>query len=115
MKIAISSLNGQIVTGQPGRCPKFIVFTVENRKIMSEKIIELTEDQLLSVAEQDQPHPLDGVSVLIASGVGEGFVAKMAKREIKALATSLTGPRIAAQCYLSDTLPLKAARKSKSK
>jgi hypothetical protein len=48
----------------------------------------LEKAQVFHHWESDAPHPLDGVSVIVAGSAGDGFLRRMATRGVQVLLTS---------------------------
>ena len=115
MKIAVASLNGETVCGQPGRCRKFILFDTDGVEVFDEENIEFSEDYVLQGFNADKTHPVDKVDVLIASAIGEGLVNQLQQRDVIAVATTVKDAREAAQRFLDGDLPIKDAKKKKKK
>ena len=115
MKIAVASLNGETVCGQPGRCRTFILFDTDGFEVFDEENIEFSEDYVLQGFNADKTHPVDKVDVLIASAIGEGLVNQLQQRDVIAVATTVKDAREAAQRFLDGDLPIKDAKQKKKK
>jgi len=115
MKIAVSSLNGETVCGQPGRCRTFILFDTDGFEVLESENIEFSEDYVLQGFAADKSHPIDRIDVLISSAIGEGLVNQLQQRDVIAVATSVKDAAEAAQRFLDGDLPLKEAKKKKKK
>jgi len=115
MKIAVASLNGQTVCGQPGRCRTFIVFDTDGFEVLERENIELSEDYVLQGFSLEKAHPLDKMDAVIASAIGEGLVNQLQQRDVIAVATSVKDAEEAAQRFLDGDLPIKDAKKKKKK
>lgn len=115
MKIAVSSLNGTTICGQPGRCQTFILFDTDGFEILEQDQIGLSEDYVLQGFPADKSHPFDRVDVLISSAIGEGLVNQLQQRDVIAVATSVKDAEEAAQRFLDEDLPIKNAKKKKKK
>lgn len=104
MKIAVTSQNFRTVTGHAGKTRRFLVFDREGRELE-----RLDLPKQFSFHEwrgaDDEPHPLDGVAVLITAGCGERFRNHLARRGIRVAATSETDPAAAVRALLEDRLP----------
>ena len=109
MKVAIASQNKKSITDHAGRCRKFWLFDIENKAIVDQQLLELSKEQAFHGFSHDSAHPLDQVDMLIAGGMGKGFVSKMAKRNIQAVATTLQDPEQAARAIAAGVLPIKDA------
>jgi len=72
----------------------------------------ITWDPAIALKEHQPggPHPIDVVDVLVTAGCGEGFVPKMAARNIPVIRTSETDPVAAARVvFTGEPLPLPEA------
>lgn len=115
MKVAVASLNGETVCGQPGRCRSFIVFDSDGFELLEQENITFSDDYILQGFAADKPHPIDRIDVLIASAIGEGLVNQLQRRDVIAVATNVKNAAEAAQRFLDGDLPTKSAKKKKKK
>lgn len=115
MKIAVASLNGETVCGQPGRCRTFILFDTDGFEVLEQENIEFSEDYILQGFDPKKSHPVDKIDVLIASALGEGLVNQLQQRDVIAVATNVKDAAEAAQRFLDGDLPIKDAKKKKKK
>jgi predicted Fe-Mo cluster-binding NifX family protein len=106
MKIAVTSQNRRDITEHAGRCRNFWVFEVDDGIILDSSLLELPKEASFHDASPHAPHPLDGIEVLIAGGMGDGLKARLARRGIEALVTSETQPERAVRAWLEGRLPL---------
>lgn len=106
MKIAVTSQNRKSITEHAGRCRKFWVFTTENQSILDKELLELPKEQSFHESSPDAPHPLDGVDVLIAGGMGQGLMAKLERKGIKGVITEESDPEKAVSLYLEGSLKI---------
>lgn len=106
MLIAVASSNHEKVTGHAGQARRWLVFTVEDGAITGPpRAVELSKPEVFHHFKDDGPHPLDGITALIAASSGESFVRRMAKRGVDARMTAETDPEKAVRNYLDTTLP----------
>lgn len=107
MKIAIASSDFTKVTGHAGRARKWLVYdiTSDGQIIQPPQRVEFSSDMVFHHFQDDGPHPLDDIQVIIATSAGEGFLKHMEKRGIDAVLTGETDPMAAAQAYLAEKLP----------
>lgn len=105
MKIAVTSQNRRDITEHAGRCRNFWVFEVDGLRVVDRSLLELPKESSFHDATPQAPHPLDGVDVLIAGGMGDGLKARLARRGIEALVTTETQPERAVQAWLAGRLP----------
>ena len=104
MKIAVTSQNRKTITEHAGRCRKFWVFDIENNKIVDRELLELPKKQAFHESSPHESHPLDGIDVLIAGGLGQGLIMRLELKGISGLVTKETDPEKAVLLYLDDTL-----------
>lgn len=97
MKVAITSQNLRQVTGHAGLCRRFMLFDVQEHEITLLKPIELTREQTFHELQGREPHPLDGVEVLISGGMGQGLFMKLVQLGIQPIVTQETDPLRAVQ------------------
>lgn len=110
MKIAVTSQNRRDITEHAGRCRNFWIFDTNDGVITGRTLLKLPKEQSFHDSSQLAPHPLDGIDVLIAGGMGAGLKARLARRGIDALVTVEKDPERAAEAWLAGRLPLGALR-----
>ncbi|MFO1392743.1 MAG: NifB/NifX family molybdenum-iron cluster-binding protein [Steroidobacteraceae bacterium] len=108
MKIAVTSQNRRDITEHAGRCRNFWVYDVDDGIILDSTLVELPKESSYHDSSPHAPHPLDGVEVLIAGGMGEGLRTRLAHRGIEALVTTERDPERAVKAWLAGCLPLGA-------
>jgi len=109
MKIAITSQNRKTITEHAGMCRKFWVYEVHDQSVVGKTLVELDKEQSFhEVAHADSaaPHPLDGISLLIAGGAGRGLQNRLAQRGIEVIVTTATDPDQAVADWLKGALAL---------
>lgn len=104
MKIAIASQNRKTVTGHAGKCRKFWVYDIAGSEIRSKELLELPIEQSFHESDHAAPHPLDGVNVLIAGGMGMGLQNRLKQKGILAVSTAETDPDRAVAAWLDGSL-----------
>lgn len=113
MKIAVTSQNRKTITGHAGRCRKFWLYELVGQQITHRELVELAPElSFHEVAHANPPqptHPLDGINLLIAGGLGMGLQNRLKNKGIQALATSETDPDQAVALWLAGRLPEIAA------
>lgn len=105
MRIAVTSQNRRDITEHAGRCRNFWVFEVDGLRIVNRSLLELPKESSFHDAPANAGHPLDGVDVLIAGGMGGGLKGRLARRGIEALVTTETRPESAVRAWLDGRLP----------
>lgn len=112
MKIAIATKNFCELSGHAGQVRHWLLYDLSRHQ--SSKLIppptriELGKDEVLHVFEDERPHPLDGVDIVVTASAGDGFIRHMRKRGTQVLLTGETDPtealsRILAGEALPDT------------
>lgn len=109
MKIAITSQNQRTVSGHAGKTTRFIVFEVEDRKVITKSLLELEVNNVLHEYLHGNPapeyvHPLLEMDVVITGSMGSGFPIKMKANGIEAVMTDEKDIELALNGYLDGTL-----------
>lgn len=81
MKIAIATKdNWAQVSGHAGQTRDWLLFDCQPGAPLPEpQRIQLTKEQLPHHFQDDGPHPLHGVEVLVAASAGDGYIRHMEK------------------------------------
>jgi len=97
MKIAIATkANGTQVSGHAGQATDWLVYDCQpGADLPKPQRIELTKAQLPHHFQDDGPHPLHGVEVVVAASAGDGYIRHMDKWGAKVLLTGETDPQTA--------------------
>ncbi len=109
MKVAISSQNKSDITGHAGKTSRFWIYTVEDKKIINKELIELAREDILHMRfhESDNPyapHPVLDSNVIITGGAGQGFISKMAVKDIEVVITDELNPDTAIEQLMNGTI-----------
>lgn len=105
MKFAVATQDFQAVATHGGRARRFLVFEAEAGGVPVEvKRIELGEDEVLHVAGDGRPHPIDEVQVVVTGSSGQGFINHMRRRGIEPVTTVETDPVQAIRDYFAGTV-----------
>lgn len=105
MRIAITSQNFREITGHAGRARRFLVFDIDAAAVVSEiNRLDLPKELAMHGFDDRNPHPLDGMDVLITGGAGDGFMQRLARRGIRVVATSELDPETAVHAFLAGCL-----------
>ena len=108
MKIAIATKdNWTKVSGHAGQTRDWLVFDCQPGQPIPEPArIELSKEQLPHHFQDDGPHPLHGVEIIVAASAGDGYLRHMAKWGAQVLLTGETDPDAALRKILSgEALP----------
>jgi predicted Fe-Mo cluster-binding NifX family protein len=108
MKIAIATKDDWTkVSGHAGQSHDWLVFDCEpHQPIPEPQRVQLGKDQLLHYFQDDGPHPLHGVEIVIAGSAGDGFLRHMEKWGAQVLLTGEVEPFMALKKILNgEALP----------
>jgi len=110
MKIAIATQDFATVSSHAGQTRQWLLYDLtehrSNRLLHAPRRVELEKEQVLHVFEDDVPHPLDGVNIVVAASAGNGFIRHMKKRGTDVLLTGETDPATAITRLLAgEALP----------
>lgn len=108
MKIAIAvTPDHSRVSGHAGKTPDWLVYDCQPQaQLPSPVALQLTHQQLPHYFQDDGPHPLHGVEVIVAASAGEGFVRHMRKWGADVLLTGEREPAAALAAILAgEALP----------
>lgn len=91
MKIAIATGDFESVASHAGQSRRWLLYDcVPGVPIAPPRRIDLDKHQVFHHFEDDRPHPLDGVEIIIAGSAGDGFLRRMQTQGVTVL---LTGER----------------------
>ncbi len=108
MKIAVTSQNFRTITGHAGKTRRFIIYEADAEGNPREvERLDLPKEMSMH-AWSGGPHPIDVADILITAGCGDGFVNKMAMRNIRVIRTAETDPLVAVAAVIAGE-PLPAA------
>ena len=110
MKIAIATKDWLSISGHAGQARCWLVYdfgqTPPAGSLPQPQCVELAKHQVMHHCEDDGPHPLDGVDIVVAGSAGDGFVRHMKKRGAEVLLTGETDPTAALTRILAgEALP----------
>lgn len=108
MKFAVTSQNFRTITGHAGRARRFLIYSLDDEgEPVEVERLDLPKEHCFHEwhGRDDEPHPVDGVDVMITASSGPGFIQRMARRGIRAATTSETDPVTAVRLFLQDRLP----------
>ena len=104
IKIAVCSKDFKRVSGHAGKAKNWLLFDIPESGDWQLSEISLTKSQVFHYFKDDEPHPLDGISSLIAISAGESFIRRMQTGGVDAVMTAEEDPRKAVQNYLAKQL-----------
>jgi len=108
MRIAIATKdNWTKVSGHAGQTRDWLVFDcIPGEPIREPKQIQLTKEQLPHYFQDDGPHPLHGVEIVVAASAGDGYLRHMGKWGAQVLLTGEDNPLEALRKILNgEALP----------
>jgi predicted Fe-Mo cluster-binding NifX family protein len=96
MKIAIATKDYTAVSGHAGQARHWLVFDCQpGAPLPAAERVELAKEQVFHHFQDDGPHPLDGVEIVVAGSAGDGFVRHLHKRGAQVLLTGEAEPTAA--------------------
>jgi predicted Fe-Mo cluster-binding NifX family protein len=96
MKIAVPTQDYATISGHAGQARHWLVFDCRAGEPLPEPSrVELSMEQTIHHFDDQGPHPLDGVDVVVAGSAGDGFFRHMAKRGAQVVLTGETDARTA--------------------
>lgn len=103
MKIAIATkANGTQVSGHAGQATDWLVYDCQPGAPLTEpQHIQLTKAQLPHHFQDNGPHPLHGVEVVVAASAGDGYIRHMEKWGAQVLLTGESDPPTALKKILA--------------
>ncbi len=104
LRIAVCSKDFKRVTGHAGQASNWLLFEIPEEGAPSVAQVSLAKAQRFHHFKDDGPHPLDGISALIAISAGESFLRRMRQGGIDAVLTAETDPHKAVHDYLAAQL-----------
>lgn len=110
MKIAIATKDYTAVSGHAGQARHWLLYDLSAHRagqlLPAPRFVELDKEQVMHHFQDDAPHPLDGVDIVIAGSAGDGFVRHMKKRGAEVLLTGESDPAVAITRILAgEALP----------
>ena len=103
MKIAIATKqDGRAVSGHAGQTRDWLVYDCRPGQPLPEpQRVHLSKEQLPHHFQDDGPHPLHGVEIMVAASAGDGYIRHMEKWGARVLLTGETEPRAALEKILA--------------
>jgi hypothetical protein len=110
MKIGVATKDWVAVSGHAGQTRCWLLYDLTSYRpgepLPPPARVELTKEQLFHHFEDNGPHPLDGIEIVVAGSAGDGFIRHMGKRGAEVLLTGETDPATALALLASgETLP----------
>lgn len=110
MIVAVTSQNRRTITDHAGKCRKFWLYEVQQGQVKGRSLLELPIEQAFHGSSAQQPHPLDGINVLITGGMGPGLRQRLLQKGIQGVVTLESDPDEAVQALLAGSLENVPAR-----
>lgn len=99
MKIAIATRDYTEVSGHAGQTRHWLVYDLSTHRpgqlLPAPRVIELDKAQVFHHFQDDGPHPLDGIDLVVVASAGDGFVRHLKKRGAEVLITGEKDPATA--------------------
>ncbi|QID19499.1 hypothetical protein G3580_18870 [Nitrogeniibacter mangrovi] len=110
MKIAIATQRFEAVRGHIGKATDWLLYDLSDhhssRLLPAPTRVTLARDQIFHVFEDDRPHPLDGVDLIVGASAGDSFIRHMRRRGAQVLLTAEADPTLALTRILAgEALP----------
>lgn len=110
MKIAIATKDYLTVSGHAGQTRHWLLWDLSEHRstqlLPAPQRVELNREQVLHTFEDNGPHPLDGVDIMVAASAGDGFIRHMKKRGTEVLLTGEDDPTMAiSRIMAGEALP----------
>jgi predicted Fe-Mo cluster-binding NifX family protein len=104
VKIAIASQNGREVTAHAGQCRRFWVVDIGADPREARALVELAPGQTFHESHSSASHPLDGIEVLVAGGMGTGLRSRLAAKGVRCIVTPETEIERVLAAFAAGTL-----------
>ncbi|MBS1208424.1 MAG: hypothetical protein H6R19_822 [Proteobacteria bacterium] len=106
MKIALSTKDFKTISGHAGQARKWLLYELPDASdartdLPAPQQIDLPKEMAIHHFNEDGPHPLDGVTLILTFSAGDGFFRRMAKRGAKVVLTGEPDPATAIRHYLA--------------
>jgi predicted Fe-Mo cluster-binding NifX family protein len=108
MKVAVTSKDGQSISGHAGHCKGFLVYEVEAGQVSGPTRVELQAAETLHASEHRLPEALGAIKVLISGGMGNGLFTKLKEAGVEPIVTAEVDPKRALSALLAGTLSVLA-------
>lgn len=99
MKIAVPTKDWNTISGHARQAQCWLIYDLAQQRagdpLPAPARVELAKQQLFHHFEDDGPHPLDGVELVLAGSAGDGFIHHMKKRGADVLLTGEADPAAA--------------------
>ncbi len=106
--VAVASQNKKTISGHGGRVRKFYFYTIENNRILKKEYVETPREEVLHEVFHnmgpDAHHPLFDVDIFLAPDMGQGAIARLAQKNVRAYVTPQTDPDTAIKELIDGTL-----------
>ncbi len=108
-KVAITSQNKRTVTNHAGKCLNFLVYTIEDEKIIEKEVLTLDRERNLKYTFHDDPSeipysPVFEVDILLTGSIGGSGIHKLAQNNVAAYVIREKDPDTAIEKLLNGTL-----------
>lgn len=96
MRIAVATKDWATVSGHAGQTRCWLLWDLADLRagdpLPEPSRVELAKEQLFHHFQDDGPHPLDGVEIVVAGSAGDGFVRHMKARGADVVLTGESDP-----------------------
>ncbi|HHB78723.1 MAG TPA: hypothetical protein ENK85_05785 [Saprospiraceae bacterium] len=106
--VAVGSQNKKTISGHGGRLRKFYFYTIENNRITKKEYVETPREEVLHEVFHnmgpDAHHPIFDADIFLAAQIGQGAIARLAQKNVRAYITPQTDPDTAIKELIEGTL-----------
>lgn len=108
--VAVTAQNRKTIFDHAGKCRNFLIYTIDNNVIVTEKLLELSEEETLhhffhqENSDTNATSSLFDIDILLTRGIGEGAIQKLAMQNVVCYKIKETDPDIAINKLINGTL-----------
>jgi len=106
--IGITSQNEKRITKHAGKCDTFLVYTIEQSKILKKEVLKIDKQNTLhSIFHEignENISPVFDFDVLLTGSIGPGAIVKLSKKNVEAHSVIERNPDQAILDYINGTL-----------
>ena len=108
-KVAITSQNKRTITKHAGECRNYLIYTIEDDKVISKEVLELAPNETLKYTfhEDTSANPynkLYEMDLLLTGSIGGGAINRLAHQNVAAYVIEEKDPDTAIEKLIQGTL-----------
>ena len=109
IKVAITSQNKRTITKHAGECRNFLIYTIEDEKVISKEVLSLESNRTLKYTFHEDPseipfNPIYETDILLSGSIGKSGVNKLTMNNVAAYVIQEKDPDVAIEKLLNGTL-----------